>query len=112
MGMFTSLFSPCIVKDHYTKFFLKTSLATTITYIVAISLLFAFVEMELIVPAIQSFPPSTHCFKVTEWIPIANETRCYYNGTITQDCLSTLVSTGEPTAICNVESTRSLDHGS
>jgi hypothetical protein len=94
MGMFTSLFSPCIVKDHYTKFFLKTSLSTTATYIVAICLLFALVEMELIIPSIQSFPPTIHCYKVTEWIPTANQTRCYYNGTITQDCLSTLVSTG------------------
>jgi hypothetical protein len=97
MGMFTSWFAPCIVKDHYSKFFLKTSLSTTATYILAISLLFAFVEMEFIVPAIQSFPPITHCFKVTEWIPTANQTRCNYNGTITQDCLSTLVSTGNET---------------
>jgi hypothetical protein len=94
MGMFTSWFAPCIVKDHYSKFYLKTSLSTMATYIVAISLLFALVEMELIVPAIQSFPPITHCFKVTEWIPTANQKRCYYNGTITQDCLSTLVSIG------------------
>jgi hypothetical protein len=94
MGMFTSWFAPCIVKDHYSKFFLKTSLFTTATYIVAISFLFALVEIELIVPAIQSFPPITHCFKVIEWIPTANQIRCYYNGTITQDCLSTLVSTG------------------
>jgi hypothetical protein len=92
MGMFTSWFAPCIVKDHYSKFFFKTSLLSTATHIVAISLLFAFVEMELIVPAIQSFPPITHCFIVTEWIPTANQTRCYYNGTITQDCLSTLVT--------------------
>jgi hypothetical protein len=94
MGMFTSWFAPCIVKDHYSKFFLKTSLFTTATYIVAISFLFALVEIKLIVPAIQSFPPITHCFKVIEWIPTANQIRCYYNGTITQDCLSTLVSTG------------------
>jgi hypothetical protein len=98
MGMFTSWFAPCIVKDHYSKFFLKTSLLTTATYIVAISLLFALVEMELIVPEIQSFPPITHCFKVTEWIPTANQTRCYYDGTITQYCLSTLVSTDNETS--------------
>jgi hypothetical protein len=95
MGMFTSWFAPCIVKDHYSKFFLRTSLFTTATYIVAISLLFALVKMELIVPAIQSFPPIIHCFKVTEWIPTTNQTRCSYNGTIMQDCLSTLVTVNE-----------------
>jgi hypothetical protein len=93
MGMFTSWFVPCIVKDHYTKFFLKTSITTTAIYIVAISLLLALVKMEWIVPAIQSFPPIIHCFKVTNWNTTASQSRCYYNGIITQICTSTLITT-------------------
>jgi hypothetical protein len=93
MGMFTSWFGPCVVKDHYTKFMLKTSLSTTVTYIVAIYLLFALVQMEILVPPIQSFPPIIQCFKVSDWIPTTNQIRCCYNGTIVQNCSSTLIST-------------------
>jgi hypothetical protein len=93
MGMFTSLFAPCIVKNHHTKFLLKTCLCTAVTYMVSISLLFALVDFEVIVPDIQSLPPIFHCYKTTDWSPKINQRRCIYNGTnMVQNCSTTLIT--------------------
>jgi hypothetical protein len=93
MGMFTSLFAPTIVKNHYTHFLLKTCICTAVTYMLSISLLFALIDFEVTVPDIQYLPPIFHCFKTTDWIPTINQKSCLYNGTnIVQNCSTTLMT--------------------
>jgi hypothetical protein len=94
-GIFIAMLVPCIVKDLYSKFFLKTSLCNGFIYVMLVGLLFALVDLGFVAPAIDSLPPLIHCFHPVEWIPTANQSRCLYNGTLLQDCLDSVITISE-----------------
>jgi hypothetical protein len=94
-GIFIAMLVPCIVMDQYSKFFFKTSIINAFIYVILVGLLFALVNFGFVAPAIDSLPPLTHCFHPVEWIPMANQTRCLYNGTILQDCLDSMITMSE-----------------
>jgi hypothetical protein len=94
-GIFIAMIVPCIVIDQYSKFLLKTSICNAFIYVILVGLLFALVDSGFVAPAIDSLPPFMHCFHPVEWIPMANQTRCLYNGTILQDCLDSMITMSE-----------------
>jgi hypothetical protein len=94
-GIFIAMLVPCIIKDQYSKFFLKTSIFNAFIYVILVGLLFALVNLGFVAPAIDSLPPFTHCFHPVEWIPTTNQSRCLYNGTILQDCLDSMITVSE-----------------
>jgi hypothetical protein len=94
-GIFIAMIVPCIVIDQYSKFLLRTSICNAFIYVILVGLLFALVDSGFVAPAIDSLPPFMHCFHPVEWIPMANQTRCLYNGTILQDCLDSMITMSE-----------------
>jgi hypothetical protein len=100
-GIFIAMLVPCIVMDQYSKYFFKTSIINAFIYVILVGLVFTLVNLGFVAPAIDSLPPITHCFNPVEWIPMANQTRCLYNGTILangtilQDCLDSMITMSE-----------------
>ena len=91
IGTLTNLFSPCIVYDEGSSFYLKSSIIAICNHIVAQTLLFILVMTQILDPGTSKSPPILHCFKLTSGDSRFMISRCPQNSfDYTSNCTSIL----------------------